>query len=115
MPNIHFAVAFKGASWSDPDSVALMVMQVSHSMQCCITVPLLMLLLGLTVPLLMLLLGITVPLLMLLLGSVGYAAHFDRFLQTVINTCACFVMLLSAQSACLPFANESITHGEAEP
>lgn len=27
MPNIHFAVAFKGASWSDPDSVALMVMQ----------------------------------------------------------------------------------------
>ena len=29
MPNIHFAVAFKGASWSDPDSVALMVMQVS--------------------------------------------------------------------------------------
>ena len=29
MPNIHFAVAFKGASWSDPDSVALMVMQVA--------------------------------------------------------------------------------------
>ena len=29
MPTIHFAVAFKGASWSDPDSVALMVMQVS--------------------------------------------------------------------------------------
>lgn len=31
MPNIHFAVAFKGASWSDPDSVALMVMQVAPS------------------------------------------------------------------------------------
>ena len=30
MPNIHFAVAFKGAAWSDPDSVALMVMQVNH-------------------------------------------------------------------------------------
>ena len=34
MPNIHFAVAFKGASWSDPDSVALMVMQVSSPI-CC--------------------------------------------------------------------------------
>lgn len=29
MPTVHFAVAFKGASWSDPDSVALMVMQVT--------------------------------------------------------------------------------------
>ncbi len=34
MPNIHFAVAFKGASWSDPDSVALMVMQVSQPLPC---------------------------------------------------------------------------------
>ena len=40
MPNIHFAVAFKGASWSDPDSVALMVMQVSPRtvlLQSCCT------------------------------------------------------------------------------
>lgn len=35
MPNVHFAVAFKGASWSDPDSVALMVMQVSPPRRCC--------------------------------------------------------------------------------
>lgn len=35
MPNIHFAVAFKGASWSDPDSVALMVMQVTPLSDCC--------------------------------------------------------------------------------
>lgn len=34
MPTIHFAVAFKGASWSDPDSVALMVMQVSTLFGC---------------------------------------------------------------------------------
>ena len=33
LPTIHFAVAFKGASWSDPDSVALMVMQVRPCFQ----------------------------------------------------------------------------------
>jgi hypothetical protein len=27
MPLAHFAVAFNGASWTDPDSIALMVMQ----------------------------------------------------------------------------------------
>lgn len=27
-PNMQFAVAFKGASWTDPDSIPLMVMQV---------------------------------------------------------------------------------------
>lgn len=39
MPTIHFAVAFKGASWSDPDSVALMVMQVRPltPMHLCMT------------------------------------------------------------------------------
>ena len=27
LPTLQFAVAFKGASWTDPDSVALMIMQ----------------------------------------------------------------------------------------
>lgn len=27
MPLAHFAVALKGAAWTDPDSIALMVMQ----------------------------------------------------------------------------------------
>ena len=27
LPTVNLAVAFKGASWTDPDSVALMVMQ----------------------------------------------------------------------------------------
>jgi processing peptidase subunit beta len=27
MPLAHFAVAVKGAAWTDPDSIALMVMQ----------------------------------------------------------------------------------------
>jgi hypothetical protein len=40
-PNMQFAVAFKGASWTDPDSVPLMVMQASaggsgHLLVCCL-------------------------------------------------------------------------------
>ena len=27
LPLLHFAVAFRGAAWTDPDSIALMVMQ----------------------------------------------------------------------------------------
>ncbi len=27
LPLLHFAVGFRGASWTDPDSIALMVMQ----------------------------------------------------------------------------------------
>ena len=37
-PNMQFAVAFKGASWTDPDSVPLMVMQASAGgggIGCC--------------------------------------------------------------------------------
>lgn len=40
MPTIEFAVAFKGASWTDPDSVPLMVMQARQlgSLTACISV-----------------------------------------------------------------------------
>ena len=27
LPKLHFAVAFKGASWTDPDAIPLMVIQ----------------------------------------------------------------------------------------
>ena len=39
MPTIEFAVAFKGASWTDPDSVPLMVMQARQpgSLTACIS------------------------------------------------------------------------------
>ena len=40
MPTIEFAVAFKGASWTDPDSVPLMVMQARQlgSLAACSSV-----------------------------------------------------------------------------
>ena len=39
MPTIEFAVAFKGASWTDADSVPLMVMQARQlgSLAACIS------------------------------------------------------------------------------